>query len=60
MKIKVGVVLGPHSVLVNQSLPSLCRVDTKMWITCLVEYFNMITIKEIHAYFEEDKVNCEL
>ena len=32
------------------------RVNSEMQITCLVQSFNMITIKEIHAAFEENKV----
>ena len=52
---------SPHPVLVTQpSLSLVCRVDTEMRITCLVQSFNMINIKEIHAYFEEGKVNCVL
>ena len=50
---------APHPVLVTQpSLSLVCRVDTEMRITCLVQSFNMINIKEIHAYFEEGKVTC--
>ena len=50
---------APHPVLVTQpSLSLVCRVDTEMRISCLVQSFNMINIKEIHAYLEEGKVTC--
>ena len=48
---------SPHPVLVTQpSLSLVCRVSTESQITCLVQSFNMINIKEIQAYFEDGKV----
>ena len=48
---------SPHPVLVTQpSLSLVCRVDPQMQISCLVQSFNMITIKEIYAAFEGEKV----
>ena len=48
---------SPHPVLVTQpSLSLVCRVNTESQITCLVQSFNMINIKEIQAYFEDGKV----
>jgi len=49
--------ISPHPVLVTQPAFNLvCRVNSEMQITCLVQSFNMITIKEIHAAFEENKL----
>ena len=49
---------SPHPVLVTQpSLNIVCRVNTQMQLSCLVQTFNMITIKEITAAFEQDKVS---
>ena len=48
---------SPHPVLVTQpSLTLLCRVDTASQFVCLVQSFNMISIKEVHASFEDEKV----
>ena len=50
--------MTPHPVLVTQpSLNIVCRVNAEMQISCLVQSFNLITIKEIQAAFEEDKVS---
>ena len=49
----------PHPALVTQpSLQLVCRVTTTYTVSCLVQSFNLVTIKEIQASFnEESKVN---
>ena len=49
---------SPHPVLVTQpSLNLVCRANPQMQISCQVQTFNLITIKEIQASFEgEHKV----
>ena len=48
---------SPHPVLVTcPSLTLICRVNSELQFTCLVQSFNLISIKEIHAAFEEEKV----
>ena len=57
---------SPHPVLVTQpSLNLVCRANQQMQITCLVQSFNLVTIKEIQASFEGDRkvnitTNCPL
>ena len=49
---------SPHPVLVTQpSLNLVCRANHQSQITCQVQSFNLLTIKEIQASFEgEPKV----
>ena len=49
---------SPHPVLVTQpSLNLVCRANQQSQITCQVQSFNLLTIKEIQASFEgEPKV----
>ena len=49
---------SPHPVLVTQpSLSMLCRVAGPSQFVCLVQSFNMISIKEVHASFDQEKVS---
>ena len=56
---------SPHPVLVAQpSLNLVCRANQQMQISCQVQSFNLITIKEIQASFEGEqkvrKVNSDI
>ena len=50
---------SPHPVLVTQpSVTLVCRVTKDMKISCLVQSFNLVHMKEIQASFDqESKVN---
>ena len=49
---------SPHPVLVTQpSLSMLCRVAGPSQFVCLVQSFNMISIKEVHASIDQEKVS---
>ena len=55
---------SPHPVLVTQpSLSMLCRVAMAntgaLHYVCLVQSFNMVSIKEVTASFDQDKVRNE-
>jgi len=50
---------SPHPVLVTQpSVTLVCRVTKEMKITCLVQSFNLVNMKEIQASFDHES-KCE-
>jgi len=50
---------SPHPVLVTQpSVTLVCRVTKDMKISCLVQSFNLVQMKEIHASFDHES-KCE-
>ena len=46
---------SPHPVLVTQpSVQLVCRVTKDMKISCLVQSFNLVVIKEVQASFDQE------